>query len=93
MFQKELLLSFSVVPTYHGVTTQIINVKTSLQINFHGSNQLGGMLVSELQAPLTVFGKVKFRMWGDKEFSHISSEETSCLHLYMKREAAGAFKL
>jgi len=46
VFQKELLLSFSVVPTYHGVTTQIINVKTSLQINFHGSNQLGGMLVS-----------------------------------------------
>jgi len=51
------------------------------------------LVVCWFQAPLTVFGKVKFRMWGDKEFSHISSEETSCLHLYMKREAAGAFKL
>lgn len=93
MFQKELLLSFLVVPTYHGVTTQIIIVRTSLQINFHGSNQLGGMLVSELQTPLTVFGKVKFRMWGDKEFSHISRKGTSCLYLHMKMEAAGAFKL
>jgi hypothetical protein len=71
-FHKELLLSFSVVPIYHGVTVQIIIVRTSLQINVHGSFQHGGMLVSELQAPLTVFGKVKFRMLGDKEFSHIS---------------------
>jgi len=82
-----------VVPTYHGVTTQIIIVRTSLQINFHGSNQHGGMLVCELQAPLTVFGKVKFRMWGDKEFSCISRQETSCLYLHMKTEAAGTFKL
>lgn len=71
MFQKELLL-FSVVLTYHGVTNQIIILRTSLQINFHGSNQHGGMLVSELQAPVTVFGKVNFRVWGDKEFLHVS---------------------
>jgi len=82
-----------VVPTYHGVTTQIIIVRTSLQSNFHGSNQHGGMLVSELQAPLTVFDKVKFTMWWDKEFSHISRQETFCLYLHMKTEAAGAFKL
>jgi hypothetical protein len=48
------------------------SLRTSLEINFRGSNQHGGMLVSELQAPLRVFGKVKFRMWGNKEFSHIS---------------------
>jgi hypothetical protein len=48
------------VPIYHGVTTRIIIVRASLQVNFHGSIQHGGVLVSELQAPLTVFGNVKF---------------------------------
>ena len=67
MFQKELLLSFSVVPIYHGVTTQIIIV--IIQINFHGFNQHGGVWVSELQAP--VFGNVKCRMWGDEEFPNL----------------------
>ena len=62
VFQKELLLSLLVVYIYLGVTTQIIIVRTSLQINFHGSNQHDGMLVSELEAPLIVFGNVKFRM-------------------------------
>ena len=44
-------------------------------------NQHDGVLVSELQAPLKVFGNVKFRMWGDKEFLQISREETSWLPL------------
>jgi hypothetical protein len=44
-------------------------------------NQHEGVLVSELQAPLTVFGNVKFRMSGDKEFVQISREETSWLPL------------
>jgi len=69
------------VSIYHGVTTQIIIVRTSLQTNFHGYSQHGGVPVSELQAPLTLFGKMKFRMWGDKEFSQISREETSWLPL------------
>ena len=48
-----------------------------ITINLHGFNQHGGVLVSELQAPLRVLGNVKFRMWGDKEFSQISRQETS----------------
>jgi len=81
VFQKEPLLSLSVVSIYHGVTTWIIIVRTSLQTNFHGSNQHGGLLVSELQAPLTVLGDVKLTVWGHKEFSQISREETSWLPL------------
>jgi hypothetical protein len=81
VFQKEPLLSLSVVSIYHSVTTRIIIVRTLLQTNFHGSNQHGGLLVSELQAPLTVFGNVKFRIWGDREFSQVSREETSWLPL------------
>ena len=81
MFQKEILFTLSVVYIYLGVTTQIIIVRTSLQINFHSSNQHDGMLVSELQTPLIVFGNVKFRMWGDKECLQISREETSWLPL------------
>jgi hypothetical protein len=47
------------------------NCKNFIKTNFHCFNQ-HGVLVSELQAPLTVFGNVKIRMWGDKEFSQIS---------------------
>jgi hypothetical protein len=44
-------------------------------------NQHGGLLVSELQAPLTVFGNVKFIMWGDKKCLQISRKEASWLPL------------
>jgi len=81
VFQKELLLSLSVVSIHLGVTIWIIIVRTSLQINFHGSDQHDGVLVSELQAPLALFGNVKFRMWGDKEFLQILRKETSWLPL------------
>jgi len=46
-------------------------------------NHHDGVLVSELQAPLTVFGSMKFRMWEDKEFLQNSREETSWLPLQM----------
>jgi hypothetical protein len=40
------------------------NCKNFIKTNFHGFNQHGGVLVSELQAPLIMFRNMKIRMWG-----------------------------